>query len=123
MPATSTPASPSRNPGIATVAALSLAFGLAAASGAASAQAPTASVASEPLIVTIDLNRERQPGTYVIHRTSDGKLWLAVDDLAKLRLRQPAAATRTFDGAEHVPVDALPDARATIDARTLTLAL
>ncbi|HEY8244427.1 MAG TPA: fimbria/pilus outer membrane usher protein [Casimicrobiaceae bacterium] len=105
------------------MAALSLAFGLAAASGAVSAQAPIAATAAEPLIVTIDLNRERQPGTYVVQRTSDGKLWLAVDDLSKLRLRRPAFATRTFDGAEHVPVDALPDARATLDARTLTLVL
>ena len=121
MPATSRRASRFPRPGIAPVAALSLAFGLAAASPAAIAQ--PAAAPAEPLIVTIDLNRARQPGTYVVHRTGDGRLWLAVDDLPKLRLRRPAAATRAFDGAEHVALDTLPEARAALDIATLTLAL
>ena len=126
MPVTSNPGSRCLSQGLALVTALTFALGLAAATGAASAQttpAPaSATSAAEPLLVTIELNRDRQDGTYLVQRTPDGRFWIAVGDLPRLRLQRPTSATaRTFDETEYVPFDAYPDLRLSYDARTLTL--
>ena len=90
---------------------------------ASSAALASASLAAEPLIVTIDVNRERTEGTFVVQRSADDRYWIPLADLARLRLERPVGAPRRFDGVEHVALDSLPGTLLTFDRRALALTI
>lgn len=135
MPATSKSSSRSRTRRVALVTALACAAAvtlgptpvrasdldrIAQASPAANA---SASLSAEPLIVTIEVNRERSDGTFVVQRSMDDRYWIPLTDLARLRLETPAGALRLFDGVEHVALDGWPGTRVAFDRRTLALSI
>ena len=92
MPVTSTRESRFPSGGVTLVAALTFAIGLCGVTHAqpVTQRAPSPAGVAEPLLVTIELNRDKQAGTFLVQRTPDGRFWLAVNDLPRLRLERPA---------------------------------